>query len=300
MQSALNSSASNHGNEIHIGSNVSSSGKFLVNYTVHSLRLHYFFIFYFHFLHTVAHSVDEQNVPRHGNLSGMMTKNSVCVSTEIADSNVENGGADSEMQTENDTNGDRMELNAPLNTECGNDKPDNEHDGIDLSTENGVAVRVKLEPKVENEIETGVMDLPVITFDPIEYNARQTSVGSRTRRSKLTGNQIQPNSSTTVQKQRNRYAAKLSKSKANAYDSHREPFGNQHQQIRDHQKSITPIKNVQTLFDCGRCMRLFSQEMEKTEHESRCRKQRYECHRCNKFVTVNKSSKLKHDQSHCA
>lgn len=263
---ASNSSAPDQDNQIVANANVSSSGKFRIE-CIYYPNFRFICIISSRVLtisslmHTVERSVDHQNVPRPGNL---------------------------------------LESNAPVNMYFDNNDPDDDYDGIDLTTENGDEVFVKREPKVENEIEIDEVDLPVVQFDPNEYNARYASVASGTRRSKLMNKKILQSSSSIAQKQRNRYDIRIAKLKVNADDSRRKPHGNQHQRLQGHHKSIVGCENNRSLWDCGRCMCLFSQESEMNEHEKCCQKRRYECERCNKFVTVNRSSMRKHTRLHCS
>lgn len=254
-------------------------------------------------LNTAGPNVDRQNVPRHGNSLKSKAGNSVHHSNEMADSNVESGGQHFRVQAVNanhDLNGGEMQSNAD------DDEANDEYDGNNSNTENAVEVRVKQEVKTENEFEAYAMDLPMIQFDPNDYNARRVCSGTRILRSRVKTNRFRTNSSSSAQKQRNRKssATKPIKSKMYGNDCHRKPYDGQRQQLRGRPKSTkttnVPCEDNKFVFDCGRCMRLFSVEMERSEHEQRCRKQRYECRRCNKFVTANRLSMLRHTQSRCA
>ncbi|XP_055306133.1 zinc finger protein 235-like [Sitodiplosis mosellana] len=51
-------------------------------------------------------------------------------------------------------------------------------------------------------------------------------------------------------------------------------------------------------FQCLVCVRNFSQEMEKEQHESKCQSRRYECYLCKSYATSYKSSMMFHMRVH--
>lgn len=295
MQMTPSSSVPNHGNRICTHANVSSHGEFRIeceSITQIYCSFAYLLCVFLNILYTVERSVDHQNVPRQWNSLELRTRNNV--SNEMADSDVEGRREYFGMQAVNGLNGGLVVQSNDSGD--GNARPCDESDGVNSCTENAAEVGVKQEVKMEADL----LDLPMIQFDPTEYNARRACAGSHVLRSRAKSNQSQPNSSSSVQKQQSRNTVKPTKLKKYENDCHRKPYDNQCQQLRGRPKSTISWGNNETLFDCGRCMRLFSHEMEKTEHEQRCRKQRYECHRCNKFVTVNRLSMLDHSQTRCA
>lgn len=207
---------------------------------------------------------------RQGQLMHLQANNSVQPSSGMADLNVQNGEHHSRMQSAVSLNNDDDVIANP-NGEC---------DFINLGTANAVEVCVKPEVKVENEIAT---DLPMIRFDPIEYNASRAWTGSH---------QSNPSEiSSLAQKERNGNVVNPKKCGRGAPCK---PYDRQGRQSRARPKPTASCGDKNTLFQCDRCMRLFSIEKEKDEHEGRCRKKRYECRRCDKFVTVNRLARLEH------
>lgn len=249
---------------------------------------------------------------------------------EIVDSDDGDCGNQHRMRASNGSNSNQIDSNASRVLSCSaGSSNDDEHINVSTNDHNEFESYAEIEIKVKVESSSETEDIPVVAFDPTTNNGDSVVENGEIANEPLTDSNQSTTPSPGVKMQLNRDVAKRFKCTHCKYTAKKRAHVERHEQTHEKQMSLGVVqdpdsglfpctlcdrqfakwavlkthlsrlhKNNQRFFNCIRCMRRFTQQLEKDRHEVRCKNVRYECYLCKKYATRNKCKLRGHMRTH--